>query len=288
MVSAAVAALALGAAGAAGLVLVVLGVRPVPVTAAGTGGPRRALLALRDRGSRVAVAALVALVVGVLTRWPAGGIVAGLVVWGVPYLFTGSRRAAHAIVRIEAVEDWLRRLADVLVVGVGLGQAVVVTSRSAPEPVRPQVTTLASRVAASWPLEDALRAFAADIDDASADLAVAALLLAQRRRGPGLAAALVAIADALGEEVAMRRGVEADRARPRTTARAVTVITLAVVGIGLLTGGYLAPYATPLGQLVLLAIAVLFAVSLGWMHAMTLSAPRPRLLAARSRTEEQR
>ena len=67
----------------------------------------------------------------------------------------------------------------------------------------------------------------------------------------------------------MRRRVEADRARPRATARAVTVITLLVVGVGLANGGYLAPYSTPLGQLVLVGVTALFVAALAWMRAMT-------------------
>ena len=52
----------------------------------------------------------------------------------------------------------------------------------------------------------------------------------------------------------MRRKVEAERAKPRATARAVTLITLGVVLVGALNGTYLAPYGTPLGQLVLAVI----------------------------------
>ena len=78
----------------------------------------------------------------------------------------------------------------------------------------------------------------------------------------------------------MRRQVEAERAKPRTTARAVTLITLGVVAFGALNGTYLAPYTTPLGQLVLTVITLGFAAALGWMRAITLSTPDPRLFTA--------
>ena len=77
----------------------------------------------------------------------------------------------------------------------------------------------------------------------------------------------------------MRRRVEAERARPRATARAVTLITLGVVAVGALNQTYLSPYGTPLGQLVLLAVTAMFVASLTWMRALTLSAPQPRLLS---------
>ena len=135
------------------------------------------------------------------------------------------------------------------------------------------------RLTARWPTETALRAFADDLGDATGDLAVAALILGHHRRGPGLARALTAVADSVAQEVAMRRRVEADRAKPRATARAVTLITLGVVAVGALNKTYLAPYGTPLGQLVLAGIAVAFVAALAWMRALTLSRPTPRLLA---------
>ena len=95
-----------------------------------------------------------------------------------------------------------------------------------------EVSALAARLAARWPTETALRAFADDLDDATGDLVVATLILGARRRGPGLARVLTAVADSVAEEVAMRRKVEAERAKPRTTARAVTLITLGVVAVG--------------------------------------------------------
>jgi Flp pilus assembly protein TadB len=221
-----------------------------------------------------------------LTGWPAAGLVVAITAWGLPALFSTSRRAAAAIDRVEGVEDWVRRLGDVLASGVGLGQAIVASARSAPAPVAEEVAALAARIGAQWPVEDALRAFADDVGDADADLVVAALILAQRRRGPGVAAALSALADALGDEVAMRRRVEADRAKPRATARAVTLITLGVVAVGMLNGGYLRPYATPLGQLVLVAVTAGFVAALGWMRALTLTGPRQRLLAPRTSTSQ--
>ena len=52
------------------------------------------------------------------------------------------------------------------------------------------------------------------------------------RPGPG--PVLAAVADSVAEDVAMRRKVEAERAKPRTTARAVTLITLGVLAVGAL------------------------------------------------------
>lgn len=272
-----------GAAVGLGLLLVVVGATRVPASPSRGGEHVRAGRALTSlRGRRAVAAGVAAVVVSALTRWPALGLVAALVVWGVPVLFSAQRRATAAIDQVEAVEEWVRRLADVLVVGIGLGQAIVSTARTAPDDIADEVATLAARISARWEVEEALRSFASDIADPAGDLAVAALVLAQRRKGPGLAAALVAVADALADEVAMRRRVEADRAKPRATARAVTVITLLVVTAGLLTGGYLAPYATPLGQLVMVGVTAMFAAALAWMNAMASVRPGHRFLSQRT------
>lgn len=234
---------------------------------------------------RWTVASTTGLLVWVLTTGPIAGLIVGVTILGLPVLLSTSRVAARGISRIEAVEEWTRRLSDILVVGVGLEQAISTSLRSVPEAIRIEVTALAARLGARWPTENALRAFAEDLGDATGDLVVASLILGHRRRGPGLARALTAVADSVAEEVAMRRRVEAERAKPRTTARAVTLITLGVVALGALNRTYLAPYGTPLGQLVLLGVTGMFVGSLAWMRALTLSAPQPRLLARTSSAE---
>jgi Flp pilus assembly protein TadB len=213
-----------------------------------------------------------------VTGWPVAGLIAVAAVAGLPPLLTTSVASAGRITRLEALEDWTRRLADVLTVGVGLEQAIAASLRTAPAAIAPQVAALAARLGARWPTEAALRAFADDLDDATGDLVAAALILGSRRRGPGLGAVLDGLAGTVAEEVSMRRKVEADRARPRTTARWVTLITLGVVGLGALNGTYIRPYGSGLGQLVLAALALAFAGALVWMRAISAGTPEPRFL----------
>lgn len=279
-------AAAAGAAIIAGLLLAVAGATPTS-TPAGASSPARwrQRLTQQRRGGvsgwaryRWPVAATAGLLGWAVTGWPVVAAIVAVAVIGVPVLLGTAKVEQARIARIQAVEDWTRRLADVLVVGVGLEQALTATVRTCPEAIRPEVNALAARLAARWPTEAALRAFADDLHDASGDLVVAALVLASRRRGPGLARVLTAVADSVADDVAMRRKVEAERAKPRTTARALTLLTLAVVLIGSLNTTYLAPYATPLGQLVLAAIAAAFIGALAWMRALTLTPPDPRFL----------
>lgn len=270
-----------GALVLAGLIGLTLGLRPAPPPPP---TPRRArpgltrIAAVTPRTRALLLTGLTAgVVVAVLTGWWVAALVLPAAAAGLPVLLSAPPSTAR-IDRLEAMEEWTRALSGVLTVGVGLEQALLSTLRSTPQAIRPEVTRLVSRLRARWATEDALRAFADDLDDATGDLVVAALILGSRRRGPGLARVLAAVADSVADDVAMRRKIEAERAKPRTTARAVTLITVAVLAIGMWNGTYLRPYGTALGQLVLLALAAAFVGALAWMRALTLTPAAPRLL----------
>jgi Flp pilus assembly protein TadB len=226
--------------------------------------------------------ALLAVAAGMLAwfalGWPVAGLVTAAAVFGLPPLLGASAAARRDIDRLEALEDWTRRLADVLSIGVGLEQAITASLRTAPAAIAPDVAALAARLGARWSTESALHAFADDLHDPTGDLVAAALLLGSRRRGPGLAAVLDGLAATVADEVSMRRKVEADRAKPRTTARWVTLITLAVVGLAVLNGSYVRPYGTALGQLVLAVLSLSFGAALLWMHVISRGAADPRFL----------
>jgi Flp pilus assembly protein TadB len=189
------------------------------------------------------------------------------------------RAGSVGIDRLEALEEWTRNLAGVLAVGVGLEQALAASLRSAPEPIRPQVTALVGRVAARWQTDTALRAFAEELGDATGDLVAASLILSAQRRGAGLVAVLEGLAASVAEDVRARRAIEADRAKPRSTARAVTLITLVVLVLLLLNGTYIQPYTSTSGQLLLAVLLAAYGGALAWMHQITATPPAPRFLA---------
>lgn len=271
-----------GAATIAGLFLVVAGWR-------GTTG---LLPALPHRTRRTTPAAgwarwrwPVALGAGALvwaaSHWPVAAALTVTAIVGLPVLLATTSAAQARITRVEAIEEWTRRLSDVLTTGAGLEQAITTTARSCPAPLRTEVGALVARLAARWPTDRALHAFATDLHDPAGDLVVAALMLAAHRRGPGLASVLAGVAGSVGEDVAARRRIEAERARPRTTAKAVTLITLGMLAVGAVNGSYLAPYGDPLGQVVLAAIAAAFVGCLLWMRRLTLPPEDARFLAPR-------
>jgi len=234
--------------------------------------------AVRRRRVLWVAAAVVAAVVWLASGWPVGGVLAGLAVIGVPWLLAQFSAGNAAVERLEALQEWVRRTSDVLAAGGGLEQTLIRSARTAPGPIQAEVVTLAARLQARWPTSRALLAFAEDLDDAAGDLVVAALSLGAELRGPGLARVLTELAHSLTDEVTMRRKVEADRAKPRTNARWLLLITVAATGLAALNGDYLAPYGTAPGQLVLAAIAGLIVACLLWMRRLTAPTPSPRFL----------
>ena len=137
------------------------------------------------------------------------------------------------------------------------------------------MTRLVARLRARWVTEDALRAFADELDDATGDLVAANLILGARRRGAGLASVLEGLAESVAADVRARRQVEADRAKPRATARWVTLISVGVLVVLAVSGTYVEPYQSPLGQVILVALLAAYVATLVWMKHMAIGAACP-------------
>ncbi len=272
-----------------GAVLLVAGYRPVPVRAAPTGTllVSGRLQRMVTRPGRLSPRTRLLLIVGVsagllvwlFTGWLVAVVILPLAAAGLPVLL-GNPAGATSIARLEAMEEWTRGLAGVLTVGVGLEQAIIATLRSTPDAIRPEVATLVARLRARWMTGAALRAFADDLDDATGDLIAASLLLGAERRGAGLASVLEGLAQTVAEDVRIRRAIEADRAKPRTTARWITFITVGALVVFALNGNYISPYGTGFGQLVLLALLAGYVAALAWMRRLAEGSKLPRFIGA--------
>ncbi|QAY68762.1 type II secretion system F family protein [Xylanimonas protaetiae] len=212
-----------------------------------------------------------------VTGWVIAVVAVPLAALGLPWLLS-SQGAQATIARLEALEDWTRSLAGVLHVGIGLEEALAASARSAPATIAPEVHRLVARLRARWNTEEAIRAFADDLDDATGDLVAANLILAVRRRGHGLSTVLEALAASVADDVRNRRQIEADRAKPRTTARWVTIISAAMIAFLAISGDYVRPYATPLGQVVLVALLSAYVGCLVWLKKTAAGRPAPRIL----------
>ena len=233
----------------------------------------------------LAVGAVAGAAVALATGWLIAIVLAPAAMAGVPVLLSAPGSTAR-IDRLEAMEEWTRSLAGVLTVGVGLEQALIATLRSTPAAIRPEVSRLVARLRARWSTEDALRAFAEELDDATGDLVAANLILGARRRGAGLASILESLAESVAADVRARRQIEADRAKPRATARWVTIITVSVLAVLALTGSYIEPYGTPLGQALLALLLSLYVLTLVWMRRMATGAPLPRFIGTPARAHD--
>lgn len=266
-----------GALVVGGLIALVAGLRPSAVIER-PARPRK-VRTITKQTRMLLLGGFAAGIVGFLVSgWVLAVVIVPVAFVGLPVLLSSSS-AAERIERLEAMEEWTRSLSGVLTVGVGLEQALVATLRSTPAAIAPEVTRLVARLRARWVTEDALRAFADELDDATGDLVAANLILGSRRRGAGLASVLEGLAESVAADVRARRQVEADRAKPRATARWVTLISVGVLVILAVSGTYVEPYQSPLGQAILVALLSMYVATLVWMKRMAIGRAMPRFLS---------
>jgi len=286
-------ALLSGMAVIGGLIGVIAGV-------VGTSAPRRAPLrerwkAMRGRAEQGADVRLrrrtltvVALAVFVAVWLISGNFVAaamvGAAVVGVPWLVSPAQIAQERIGQLEALSEWTQRLAGLLRLGMGLEQAMIASRRGCPEELAGQIVSLSDRLRLGWRPEEALRTFADELDDITADKVAAALILSAGDRGPGLAQGLEDLAATVRDEVAGKRKVEADRAKSRTTVRWMTLITLGIVVAGFFVPSFTRPYNTLLGQLVLAFLTAGFIATLALMRSLGTFRHIARFLIADARS----
>ncbi|GAB1644368.1 hypothetical protein KRMM14A1259_47910 [Krasilnikovia sp. MM14-A1259] len=227
------------------------------------------------------------LVVAVLTRWPVAAALAAVGAWVLPDIIGPDRDHARRVAKIEAIATWTEALRDNLSGAAGLEQAITASAIESPEPIRDEVTRLATRLQRSWRLPAALRAFAAELADPTADLVVAGLLMAARGSAGQLGEVLGELAASARAKVASRQRIAAGRKRNRTSARVIVGATLAMAGVlTLLNRGYLAPFDSAFGQLVLMAAGGCFALAFFWLGRLMRDCDAARILAGVASTTD--
>ncbi|PPK98782.1 Flp pilus assembly protein TadB [Kineococcus xinjiangensis] len=269
-----------GALAGAGVLVAVLAATGVPrrdaarpslLRRSGSGTP------WRRRWVRALVVGLLALV---LTRWVVAGVGLALLAASWDKLLGGGADEGRGIARLEALASWTESLRDTIAGAVGLEQAIPATAPTAAPALRPSLNLLVDRLRIREPLPEALLAFADDVDDPSADVVCAALVLNARLRGPGLRDVLTALAVSTREELDMRRRVEASRRSIRRSVRIVLLIVLGVMGgLAVFNGAYVAPYAGLTGQLVLAVVALLLVAGVWWLRRLSAPPRTERFLA---------
>lgn len=268
-----VGALLLGTGAGLGVVVVVAGLR-------GARPPRAAWSPLAAAARRAAPIVAASIAAYALTGWPALAVLTAVAAVAVPGVLRSGARAAAAA-RTEAVAEWIEMVRDTMAGAAGLEEAITVSARRPPRAIATAVTRLAARLE-RHPLDHAVRAFAAEVDDPNADLVAAALATAAVNPTRDLQALLAALVEATRAQVQMRAGVDVGRAHVRSATRLVLGIT-AVFVVALLTfsRAYLDPYATLEGQLWLLVVGGLVGVSLRLLARMDrIDVPATRLVGA--------
>jgi len=238
--------------------------------------PARAARPLR-RFTRLAIAAFGAVVGVAATGAPAAGLAVGAAALGLPTVLAGRRRRVDERALVEAIAAWTEMLRDAVASGRGIQEAIALTAPLAPEALREATMTLRAR-SVRGPLGPALHAFAEQVADPMADLVAATLTLASSREVRELADLLGTLARTTRQRAALRLAAEAGRAGLRTTARAISGLTVAMLSaLVVLQPSYLAPYSTPVGQIVGVAAAAWFGLGFWGLSRLGRPAPPRRL-----------
>ena len=220
-----------------------------------------------------------------ITGWPVAGVLVGAFGAAAPSLLGGKKSVEAAIARTEAVAAWTETLRDTLSAAAGLQRAIMATAAVAPEPIAPEVEALAARLRRRQPLPVALRAFADDVADATADLVVSTLVLAYERQAANLSALLGALAGSARDEAAMQRRIMADRAKVRVAVSVITTFTFGAFAVLVVFNrDFLTPYDSVTGQVVLAIDGTMFAVGLWTLGRLARLPVTERVLTAAPRT----
>lgn len=269
----------LAASAGAGLWLVLAGMRPT-VEATPARRERQMSTAQRKQIRLLLIGAAAGLLLWLLTGYFVAVLALPALALIAPRLIPRST-GKSTISRLTAMEEWTRSLTGLLGAGGGIEQTIIASRSSAPEALREEIGMLAARLQAGIPIERALETFGDDLDDPTGDLLTGSLILGTRRRGPGLARLLDGTAQTISDDVAARRQIEADRAKPRANARLIAAIgIIVIVGQFVLNPAYVEPYKTPLGQVILIFLVAVFLAGLWWMNLVSREPKGRRLLRA--------
>ena len=263
-------ALALGLLGALALVGVIYALVPREMT------PARALRAerwARNRRrltTRASIAAIIGLLVAVVTGWPVAGLgaLALVMMWDKVAGGAGSERAAAE--RVEALANFTETLRDTMAGAAGLEQAIPAAARAAHPLLVEPLANLVTQLRARTPIAEALQGLADELDDPEADIIIAALIANSQLRGPGLRNVLSLLAEAARDQVAMRQRITAQRGQTRTGVRIIVIVTVGIIAFtAVFDKGFVSAYDSALGEGVLAAILCIFAVAFAWMRKLS-------------------
>lgn len=243
--------------GTTGLLIIIAGWRgvlPSPGSSSGSGSSVNA----GGMAQRVGFGLAGAVAAFLLTSWPVAGFYGLLAGLSLPTLAQAKRRRRAAVERVEAVAVWTESLRDTMSASAGIQDAIRVSARVAPEPIRNEVRNLAIRLQ-HQSVSHALRRFAAEMAHPLADMVVASLILATGRHAGSLQPVLAATAKGARDSATMMRHVESRRTRTYSQARMAGWVSFAIILLLILTRrSFLAPFDSIGGQVALIVIGAAF------------------------------
>jgi len=221
---------------------------------AATGSSPNAAFPIR----KIAISLVVAGFVYFITQWIALAVLVGgsiSIFWG---RLSPNKHTTALADRGDAIASWIEMLFGTIAAGGGFEKAIAVSARSAPKPIRPEVERLAARIEVV-PLPQALRDFAKDIAHPACDKVATALTLASAKGAQNIVSLLRSQAASVRQDSQLLRSQQAGRSKFLTSARIILGSTLFVAaGIYLFDDGYLEPYGTAFGQLMLAMVGAGF------------------------------
>lgn len=189
--------------------------------------------------------------------------------------------------RITALASWCEQLRDLLSAEHGIIGTIVATAKTCPDPIKPEVTRLATRLSRQHPTS-AIRQFASEVNDPSGDLIASVLLLAMSRSSR-TSDMLSELALTIRDRAAMRLRVDADRSGQRSEARFIVIFS-AIAIVGVLVFGrdsdFLDAYDDASGQAVFALVVMCFGYGGWWMSRLTRFSRPSRFLSIGDREDD--
>ena len=257
-----------------GLWFAITGLIPVPVvekpaTQQRTRDPRL--------NRRIAAATVLAIAAFAFTRWPVAAVAGGAAGWVLAGIRNQKERE-HIERRTEAIALWTEMLRDAIGTARGIEGVLVATAATAPLPIKPELAAMAERLQHE-PLERVLDGLANDLDHPLGDLVVTALRLTSTTGGSNVRDVLSSLATAAYAEAESQRRISVAREKPRAAMRYSAIIICGfVVLLTIFSRRYLDPYSSPIGQIVLLFVALYWTAGFWWMNRMGRTEPVARFL----------
>ena len=270
----------LGAALAGGIALLALGLTPrTPAPGALRRRPRRRPdVHLGKLGALIVGVGVLTLVMTVIGRRPVFLVLVPLLAWLVVTMLRPDKEVS-AVAKAQGLESWTRRLAGLLLSGgTSLEGAIRASLDSTPATIKPQVTTLVADLNSRMRIEPALHRWAEAMNDESADMVAATLIMSSRTRTGGSTQALTALAGAIAERTRMLQTVDAERSGTRAgvifQVAVIILFTIATLMVPFLTTFY----TTAGGQFLHLIAVIALVGLLIWYRSLAGGIRRERFL----------